>query len=111
MHALRPHRRQPAAPERGPRLALVVSQPAAARRHFVVGELDARGEIDAHAAMCLRNGVRGALACGATHLIVDLRDLAEIDDAGVALLAQLRAECNTAGAEIELLAPSYVFCW
>jgi ABC-type transporter Mla MlaB component len=111
MPALRPHRLHHRADEHGPRLAVVAAQPAPARRHWVVAELDACGEIDVHAAMCLRNGVRGALALGATHVTVDLRDLAAIDGGASALLRRLRTDCRAAGVEPALLAPAHVFCW
>jgi anti-anti-sigma factor len=73
------------------------------RSHWVVAELDARGAIDAHAKMCLRHGIEGALASGADTIVVDLRDLLSIDPFGVALFAQTRAQCHAHGTRLELL--------
>lgn len=112
MPAPRPHHRPRPAPAPATPLALVGARTAAvALQQWVIAELDARGEIDAHAAMCLRNGVLGALGCGATVVVVDLRDLTSIEAGGLALLAQARADCLAGGAQLIVLAPpGYVFC-
>jgi hypothetical protein len=53
--------------------------------------------------MCLRHGIAGALAQGPSTVVVDLRDLTAIGAAGVALLAQLRADCRANAIELRLL--------
>jgi anti-anti-sigma factor len=79
--------------------------PAASRRrvHWVVVELDARGEIDAHAAMCLRHAIGEARAGAIELVLVDLRDLAGIDSAGLALLTTHNARCQAHGMDLGLL--------
>jgi len=73
------------------------------RVHWVIAELDVRGEIDAHAAMCLRQAI-GEVRAGATELVlVDLRDLSAIDSAGLALLTIHDAECHAHGMQLGLL--------
>ncbi len=59
-----------------------------ARARWIVVELDARGVIDAHAAMGLQFSVRGALEAQAGAIVIDLRDLVAIDAPGVALFAR-----------------------
>ncbi len=71
--------------------------------HWVVAELDARGEIDAHAAMCLHQAI-GEVRAGATELVlVDLRDLTALNTAGLALLSTHDAECHAHGVQLGLL--------
>ena len=66
-------------------------------------ELDARGEIDDHAAMCLRDAVGGALAMGAVKIVVDLRDLCAVDARVVTLIEQLHADCEANATTLRLL--------
>jgi anti-anti-sigma factor len=73
------------------------------RPRWIVAELDVRGEIDAHAAMCLHNAVDAARAGVDARLLVDLRDLTAIDDDGLRLLLELRAGCRVRAIGLELL--------
>jgi anti-anti-sigma factor len=73
------------------------------RVHHVVAELDARGEIDEHAAICLRCAIDGAQPSTTELVLVDLRDLTAIDDAGLRLFATRNADCNARGMEMGLL--------
>jgi anti-anti-sigma regulatory factor len=77
--------------------------PDAAPTRWVVLELDARGEIDDHAAMCLRHVVAGALVMGALRIVVDLRDLCAVDARVVTLLEQLHADCEANATTLRLL--------
>lgn len=85
--------------------AQLEDNPFAARSRLqgVVAELDARGEIDPHAAMCLKNGIEAALAGNIKAIVVDLRDLTSIDAAGLALFVRARADCRAIGARLGLL--------
>lgn len=73
------------------------------RPRWIVAELDVRGEIDAHAAMCLHNAVDAAPAGVGVDLLVDLRDLTTIDDDGLRLLIELRAGRRVRAIGLELL--------
>ncbi|MDX6691642.1 MAG: hypothetical protein QOG15_3099 [Solirubrobacteraceae bacterium] len=73
------------------------------RPHRIVAELDARGGVDRHTTMCLKNAIEDALASGARHVMVDLRDLVVIDSAGLVLLRWARAACHGCDAELGLL--------
>jgi anti-anti-sigma factor len=73
------------------------------RPRWIVAELDVRGEIDAHAALCLHNAVDAAPAGVGADLLVDLRDLTAIDDDGLRLLVELRAGCRVRAIGLELL--------
>jgi len=73
------------------------------RPHWVIAELDARGEIDAHAATCLRHGIEAGLTANVKAIVVDLRDLTAIDTAGLALFVRARADSRSRGAELGLL--------
>ncbi len=73
------------------------------RRRWVIPELDARGEIDAHAAMCLRQALDARLEGDARTIVVDLRDLTAIDTGGLAILMRARADCQTRGSELKVL--------
>lgn len=77
--------------------------PDGAPTRWVVLELDARGEIDDHAAMCLRHAVAGALAMGAARIVVDLRDLSAVDAHALTLLEQLHADCAANATTLRLL--------
>ncbi len=72
------------------------------RPHSVIPELDARGEIDDHAAMCLRYTIQGAPG-GAGAIVVDLRDLTSIAAAAVELFVRAHADCRARGADLGLL--------
>lgn len=79
---------------------------ATARRrrvHRVTCELDVRGEIDAHAAMCLRQAIGAGRAAPLQTILVDLRDLTAIGPDGVALLRAHDADCRAHGIELGLL--------
>ena len=71
--------------------------------HWVIAELDARGEIDAHAAMCLSHGIDAGLTANVKAIVIDLRDLTAIDATGLALFVRARADCQARGAELGLL--------
>ena len=71
--------------------------------HRVIRELDARGEIDAHAAMCLHHAIGAASARAIEMILVDLRDLTAINPAGLALLTAHHANCHAHGVEFGLL--------
>ena len=73
------------------------------RVHRVVAELDAGGEIDAHAAMCLHQAIGDARASAIEMVLVDLRDLTAIDPAGVALLSAHHVDCQAHGVDLGLL--------
>lgn len=73
------------------------------RVHHVICELDARGEIDHYAAMCLRNAIDDAHPATTEVVRVDLRDLVAIDAAALKLLAGLTAGCHARGMDIALL--------
>ena len=75
------------------------------RRHrqWVVAELDARGQIDEHAAMCLRIAIDGARAGGAASILIDLRDLVAIDAAALRLLSVANAGCRADGVRLGVL--------
>jgi anti-anti-sigma factor len=79
------------------------SMPDARRVHRVVAELDGRGEIDAHAALCLRHAIDAAHAGPATTILVDLRDLTAITPMGVALFRAHDADCRSHGETLGLL--------
>ena len=69
----------------------------------MIAELDARGEIDGHAAMCLRHAIDGAASPSARRILVDLRDLNAIDGTGLELFAEGHASCLARGVELGLL--------
>ena len=74
-----------------------------AHESWIVAELGARGEIDDHAALCLRNAL-DATDAGATETVwVDLRDLLGLDAAALAMLAQESADCRVRGFELAVL--------
>lgn len=70
---------------------------------WLVAELDVDGEIDAHAALCLRNAIEDARAGVDATLLVDLRDLSAIAAAGLQLLVQASADCHRRGIGLGLL--------
>jgi anti-anti-sigma factor len=72
------------------------------RSHWVVPELDARGEVDAHTAMCLLYTIEG-VPHGAEEIVVDLRDLTSIDAASLTMFVQAHAQCRARGTELGLL--------
>ena len=82
---------------RGPRTNAVSAT------HRVIAELDGRGQIDSHAAICLRAAIADVLAGPAAAIIVDLRDLTAIDDDAVAVLTQSHAACRARGVHLALL--------
>lgn len=73
---------------------------------WVIAELDARGEIDGHAAMCLRHAIDGAASPSTRRILVDLRDLDAIDRAGLELFAEGLASCRARAVELSLLLSS-----
>lgn len=78
--------------------------PALHRRvHWVTCELDARGEIDAHAAMCLRHAIAGADRVATEMILIDLRDLSAIDSGRLALFRTHQAGCRARGIALGLL--------
>jgi anti-anti-sigma regulatory factor len=75
----------------------------ATRPRWVIAELDARGEIDDHAAMCLRFAIEHAGAAGRATILVDLRELTAIDAGRLELFLAHDAECRAGGAELAIL--------
>ena len=73
------------------------------RVHHVVAELDARGEVDGHTAMCLRLAIDAAHPARTEMVRIDLRDLTAIDSAGLKLFAALNANCHAHGMDLGLL--------
>lgn len=73
------------------------------RSRLVIAELDARGEIDSHAAMCLRFTIEDLLAHGASEIVIDLRDLTGLDARAIALLHEARRVAAAAGVPFSLL--------
>ena len=73
------------------------------RPRLVIAELDARGEIDSHTALCLRCAIEDLLAHGASEIVIDLRDLTAIDRPALALLHQARRTAAAAGVPLSLL--------
>jgi anti-anti-sigma factor len=72
------------------------------RPRWVIAELDVRGEIDDHAAMCLRQAIE-AHGGAAAMILVDLRELTAIDGGGLELFVRQHAGCRTRGIELGLL--------
>jgi anti-anti-sigma factor len=70
---------------------------------LVIAELDARGEIDSHTAMCLQFTIEDLLTRGASEIVIDLRDLTAIDQQALALLHQARRTAAAAGVPLSLL--------
>jgi anti-anti-sigma factor len=73
------------------------------RVHRVIAELDAHGEIDEHAALCMRFAIDDARPAVDEIVLVDLRDLTTIDAAGLALFRRHNAECYARGMDLALL--------
>lgn len=73
------------------------------RVHWAVCELDADGEIDEHAAMCLRHAIDAAHSAAIEIILVDLRDLTTVNAAGLALFRAHTAGCHAHGMELGLL--------
>lgn len=73
------------------------------RPRWVIAELDVRGEIDAHAAMCLRFAIEVARERAAETILVDLRELTAIDAREVALFVVHDAACRADGCELAIL--------
>ena len=71
--------------------------------HQVVAELDARGEIDGHAAMCLRQAIRETCAGAIELVLVDLRDLTAIGPDGLELLRDQKTDCQAHGVALGVL--------
>ena len=70
---------------------------------WVIAELDVDGEIDDHAALCLGLAVEDACADASTAVVVDLRELGAIGDAGVTLFLAHDAACRAAGVQLTIL--------
>jgi anti-anti-sigma factor len=70
---------------------------------WVIAELDVNGEIDEHAAMCLRYGFEDALAILPSTILVDLRELTEIAAAGLALFVGQDADCRARDTQLAIL--------
>lgn len=84
-------------------MTLATSAALSSRVHRVIPELDARGEIDSHAAMCLRLAIQDARTDAFESVLVDLRDLIAIDSAGLALFGVHDSDCDAHGVTLELL--------
>jgi anti-anti-sigma factor len=76
--------------------------PRPTRPRWVIAELDAGGEIDDHAAMCLRQAIE-AHGSAAAPILVDRRELSAIDGVGLELFVRHHADCRTRGIELGLL--------
>jgi anti-anti-sigma factor len=75
----------------------------APRERWVIAELDVRGEIDDHAAMCLAFAVEGAREDGLQSLLVDLRELTAIDRDAIGLFVAHDAACRAGGVGLGIL--------
>ena len=84
-------------------MTIEASAPQRWRVHRVICELDVRGEIDAHAAMCLHHAIGAASAQAIEMILVDLRDLTAIGPVGLALFTAHDANCRAHGIELGLL--------
>jgi anti-anti-sigma factor len=73
------------------------------RSRLVIVELDARGEIDSHAAMCLRLAIEDLVTHAVGEIVIDLRDLTAIDAPAIALLHQARRVAAAAGVALSVL--------
>ena len=70
---------------------------------WVIPELDVRGEIDEHAAMCLQHAIEGARTGAAVTILVDLRELTAITAAGLELFVRHDADCRSRAIALGLL--------
>jgi anti-anti-sigma factor len=75
----------------------------ARRPRWVIAELDVNGEIDDHAAMCMQFALEAAGAVVAGTVLVDLRELTAIDDAGLALFVRHDADCRATDVQLSIL--------
>lgn len=73
------------------------------RQRWVVVELDARGEIDRHATLCLRNALDAGDPAATPTVWVDLRDLLALGASALDVLVQANADCRARGIELALL--------
>ncbi len=73
------------------------------RVRWVIAELDAGGEIDAHAAMCLGHALEAARGSAIELILVDLRDLTAIDAAALTQFSRHGADCRAHGIDLGLL--------
>lgn len=71
--------------------------------HWVIPELDADGQIDGHAAMCLRVAITEAVAVDAADILIDLRDLTALDEDAIALLRWAHDACRAHALHLDLL--------
>ncbi|MEY2441406.1 MAG: hypothetical protein QOJ46_832 [bacterium] len=69
----------------------------------VITELDALGQFDDHAALCLRLAIGAARARTIEMVLVDLRDLTAIDADGLNLLVAESVDCRAHGVDLGLL--------
>jgi anti-anti-sigma regulatory factor len=81
----------------------VTRDPSVVVAHWVIPELDAHGEIDSHAAMCMRFTIDALLAGGAAAIVIDLRDVTAVEGDGRALLINAHRACRAAGVDLGLL--------
>ena len=75
----------------------------APRDRWVIAELDVRGEIDDHAAMCLAFAVAAACEDAVQTLTVDLRELSAIGAYGIGLLLAHDAACRADLVDLGIL--------
>jgi anti-sigma B factor antagonist len=64
------------------------------------------GELDAKSAPLVAGWVKSALGAGAANLVLDLRDVGAVDDAGLWSLAAAHADAVRQGRSVHLRSPS-----
>lgn len=88
-------------------MTTVTTPPLSWRVRRVLCELDDHGEIDSHAALCLRLAIDATRPATTEMILVDLRDLTTITTAGLALFARHNAACHARGMELGLLVSAH----
>jgi anti-anti-sigma factor len=73
------------------------------RPRWVIAELDVKGEIDAHAAMCLRFAIEDACIAPGAQILVDLRELTTIGAAALELFVSEDERCRASDAQLGIL--------
>jgi anti-anti-sigma factor len=73
------------------------------RPRWVIAELAVNGEIDAHAAMCLRFAIEDACVAPGAQILVDLRELTTIDAPALELFVREDVRCRASDAQLGIL--------